>query len=820
MKNKVLIILLVLGVSSAMFMTNAYGEKQSYSLEFVGKLSDTPTLHVYGESASEQHYPFVQFTEGQLDWLDRVVNEKAILMSESDISQYLELIGHDEIKAKYIADDRTIKYYALRLSDPGLNLEEHNVRAFYQYFPPAHFTKVNIDDDKIPQYLRHILVENDWTTLTDKQYLDLKEHMKQNDRYYQINEENHAPNYWQITYIGPDLKEVQDGLFKNRKTDLIEVSKSMFDIKKSETPCVPVESNNAANDVISYYNRFSITDSTGNEIRRVSEEDSITVQFNPYNDWAERNPFVFEFGIRYFDGNQYFTIYSDRNTISESLCDVTQGYQWEFAFQAGSYEVFIDRVNSGDRQDYDRRINVDKYKIYNALDEEPDFLDRMMSTPSFAETIYKITSVGSGSIGVNIEEVEWSPDGSFILFKQHERCNYIDGPQCVSKSLWKMDLTNSSLQKIPLHMFERYGNADEIKVSPDGDFLAMRGYYAEQDGTEHAGLFVYDFENNKSEKIIDRTQVHVTSFDWMPDGTILYHESITQNAGVLWNIDRDGNVLEKTYEGEPNFGYMDVSPDGTKVSYRAFEKEPGRSPPPGPGDFDPPGTITWFDIPTKEFFEEKITYNIYATTRWSPDNEHIYYLGIRPSPSIIGKLDVNSGEDTTIVTSDKQLDVSSIFSLNPEGNLMAFSMHHDMTYEYDSVLVMDVQNPARFMVEPSQSSIDGLECGFGRVLFNEQCISKRLAEQQGCDIVDATCVTSAEGEPTCGPNAKMSNGVCVIVDGGCEPDINGNTTWCGPQYDYLKIILSEPSAFMFVFGIPTLIAGIIITVIVVWRKRK
>ena len=75
-------------------------------------------------------------------------------------------------------------------------------------------------------------------------------------------------------------------------------------------------------------------------------------------------------------------------------------------------------------------------------------------------------------------------------------------------------------------------------------------------------------------------------------------------------------------------------------------------------------------------------------------------------------------------------------------------------------------------------------------------------------------------EPNCGPNTFLNEiGVCQVMDGGCEPDIDGNTTWCGPQYDYLKIILSEPSAFLFVFGTPSLIAGIVIGV-VIWRKRK
>jgi len=70
-------------------------------------------------------------------------------------------------------------------------------------------------------------------------------------------------------------------------------------------------------------------------------------------------------------------------------------------------------------------------------------------------------------------------------------------------------------------------------------------------------------------------------------------------------------------------------------------------------------------------------------------------------------------------------------------------------------------------------------------------------------------------EPDCGPNTLLTDGLCVVIDGGCEPDINGDTIWCGPIHDNLQIILSVP----FVFGISSLIAGIVIGVII-WRNRK
>ena len=96
------------------------------------------------------------------------------------------------------------------------------------------------------------------------------------------------------------------------------------------------------------------------------------------------------------------------------MCDVASGFQWEFVPEPGSYELYVDRINSGDDQDFDRRITVDKFDTFNALKEDPEFLEKM-NIPSFADAIYKITSVGSGNLGVNINEIVWSPDDSYFI---------------------------------------------------------------------------------------------------------------------------------------------------------------------------------------------------------------------------------------------------------------------------------------------------------------------------------------------------------------------------------------------------------------------
>ena len=100
---------------------------------------------------------------------------------------------------------------------------------------------------------------------------------------------------------------------------------------------------------------------------------------------------------------------------------------------------------------------------------------------------------------------------TLILFKQHERCHYIDDPQCIRESFWKIDFADSTVKKIPLYIFDKFGNTDELKISPDGKFVIMKGHYTEQDGIEHLGLFVFDMQKHELNKIVDRTKTHVIS---------------------------------------------------------------------------------------------------------------------------------------------------------------------------------------------------------------------------------------------------------------------------------------------------------------------
>ena len=729
--------LVIFSSSNDIFADESNQDIQS-KMDSATKWANTPMILIYNVHEREPQYPFVEFREGQIPWFDRLVQDRMILAGNAEILEYLEMIGHDDISVRYVTNDgKDPKYYSIRLIDPGLSLDEHHIRANFIYFQPDKFTAIDIDDDDIPGYLKHAFEESDWTALSDEEYSEFKEYVKDNGAYYEItSKDSRVPEYYKMAYVGPESEEVRQGSFTNNFQDL-DIAESKFGIVPKEK-CIPASSHNDANDFLPYYERFSVTDKTGEQIYRIPYGESITVRYNPYNDWAENLPFTFGFGIKYHDGDRWFTIHTEKKTIGESLCDVTDGFEWVFTpDEPGTYELSIDRINSERGSEFERRITVEKNNVFNAMQDDPDFLQNMGSD-GFASDLYRIVAEGSGEVGISFDDVDWSSDGSFVVYQRHDSCPYVDSIGCDSPySLWRLDIREDASPQELLIPVKENPFFSNLRISPDGTMLAMNGYY-EQNGDEHNGIFLHDFQTGILKQITG--QSHITSLDWMPDNTILYHETVSQTEGILWNMDANGDAIKKVYEGSPNFGYLDVNDDGTKVSFKEIHKEPARRPPPSQEEFVIPGTITWFDMTTKEFFEETIRSPIYATTKWSPDGEHLYYLGVRSSPAIIGKLNINTGEDIPIAMENKNLHIRSEFALNSKLNSMIFSRTSDGSDSYESIFVMDLNSPSADLVQVSEISSRQLMCESGKIVLNEQCVSEKQAIQHGCETVDQKCI--------------------------------------------------------------------------------
>ena len=73
-------------------------------------------------------------------------------------------------------------------------------------------------------------------------------------------------------------------------------------------------------------------------------------------------------------------------------------------------------------------------------------------------------------------------------------------------------------------------------------------------------------------------------------------------------------------------------------------------------------------------------------------------------------------------------------------------------------------------------------------------------------------------EPNCGPNTFLNDiGVCQVIDGGCEPDINGDTFWCGPQE---SIFMDGGRGVTIIILVITIPLVIFIMTFIIWMKNQ
>lgn len=73
-------------------------------------------------------------------------------------------------------------------------------------------------------------------------------------------------------------------------------------------------------------------------------------------------------------------------------------------------------------------------------------------------------------------------------------------------------------------------------------------------------------------------------------------------------------------------------------------------------------------------------------------------------------------------------------------------------------------------------------------------------------------------EPDCGADTFLNEmGVCQVIDGGCEPDINGDTFWCNPQE---SIFMDGGRGVTIIILVITIPITLFIIGVIIWKKRK
>jgi Tol biopolymer transport system component/beta-lactamase regulating signal transducer with metallopeptidase domain len=271
----------------------------------------------------------------------------------------------------------------------------------------------------------------------------------------------------------------------------------------------------------------------------------------------------------------------------------------------------------------------------------------------------------------------WSPDGKYIFGKLMKK----------PVRLVRLSIDDGSIQV--LKTFNQ-GRVSKIDVSPDGRYITYS--YAEQEGA-NPNIFVFDLEQNIEAPLVTHPAGDKL-LGWTPDGQ---HVFFTSDRNRTW----DGWLL-RVVDGKPGGlpevikpGLGDVSPLGFTHSgsfYYAFQHEAwnvytaaldsktgevisdpepmrhvGRDIRP---DWSPDGRYIAYlseidrnkkqiirirTLATGQEQELKIDIPRFDWLRWCPDSRHLLITSFNwGGPSIVYKVDVQTGDHSDLVQSDKQ----------------------------------------------------------------------------------------------------------------------------------------------------------------------
>jgi len=271
----------------------------------------------------------------------------------------------------------------------------------------------------------------------------------------------------------------------------------------------------------------------------------------------------------------------------------------------------------------------------------------------------------------------WSPDGKYIFGKLMKK----------PVQLVRLSTDDGSLQV--LKAFDQ-GKASRIDVSPNGRYITYS--YAEQENSK-PDIFIFDLEQDKETPLVTHPAADKL-LGWTPDGQYVFFTSDRNGtwdgwllrvadgkpdglpevikAGMgdvsplgftrggsfyyafqheVWNVctaTLDSNTGEVISDPEPvrHVGSdirPDWSPDGRYIAYLSEI------------DRNKPQIIRIRTLATGQEKELKIDIPRFDWLRWCPDSRHLLITSFKwGSPSIIYKVDVQSGEHSALVQSDKQ----------------------------------------------------------------------------------------------------------------------------------------------------------------------
>ncbi len=308
-----------------------------------------------------------------------------------------------------------------------------------------------------------------------------------------------------------------------------------------------------------------------------------------------------------------------------------------------------------------------------------------------------------GDAGITTNNFDWSRDNKFAAFSMNAGAPV--------SYLYTISMDGREIKQIGIPIEFNY--IENIHVSQDSSAIYFVGQYNNKKVT-YQDIFRYDLNNNTYSFITKDS--HVKSFDFMPDGNIVFSEGhynstrlesdrpvfLVRHYDLLWLATADGKKIRPLYNGTAMFSEMSASPDGRKILFESDE-DPNHPSDNGTaiikfglsGGFEPNASyLASFDLMTKKFTILASSRDQYYTNPKWIDGDKIIYdvllhqsvkdraVGVESSPAgVLGMTDLAENSTRVLYGNQQEPYTAPLFgfALGPDGKSVIFGMNYDFS---------------------------------------------------------------------------------------------------------------------------------------------